>query len=81
MTGDSQKVRLEKPADTSKLTPILITLLCSLVLAVGSCFAAWQTNTIVSVGWIFFMGIFLLTTISFIVACVRAVRISIHKKR
>lgn len=67
--------------------PILITLLCSLLLAGGSCFAALQTFNYNRGGgtlWGIFMVIFLAAALSFIVACAwliaRAVRMTIQKR-
>ena len=87
MTTNPPRALPEEPARRSTLKPILITMLCSFVLAGGSCFAALGTFNLNSPGgwWGFFMTVFLLTALTFITACllliVRAVRISIQKKR
>jgi hypothetical protein len=57
----------EEPAKRSALKPILITMVCSFVLAGGSCFAASRTNDL---GWLgFFLGVFLLAALSFVITC------------
>jgi len=87
MTTNPPRALPEEPASRSTLKPILITMLCSFLVAGGSCFGALRTFEEASRGgwWRFFMAVFLLTAITFVTASllliVRAVRTSIQKKR
>lgn len=81
MTTNPPTVLPEEPTKRPPLAPILITMLCSLALAGGSCFAALRTFGADSSGlswWGFFIVAFLLTALMFVVACfwliVRVVR-------
>lgn len=89
MTTNPPTILPKEPAKRPPLGPILITMLCSLVLAGGSCFAALRTLDASSnpglSWWGFFMVVCLLAALTFVVAClwliVQVVRISVQKKR
>jgi uncharacterized membrane protein len=77
----------EEHEKKSTLTPILIALLCSFLLAGGSCFAALRTfkyNHGGGAWWFVFMAFFLAATLAFVVVCllliVRAFRGANRKK-
>jgi hypothetical protein len=78
----------EEHEKKSAFKPILITLLCSFLLAGGSCFAALRTFNYNSGGgtsWGVFMVIFLAAALTFSLTCVwlivRAIRMAVDKKR
>ena len=87
MTPPPQPLSSGEQANKSTFKPILITLLCSFLLAGGSCFAALRAVKYSESGgsWAVFMVIFLAATLSFIVACiwliVRTVRMAVQKRR
>jgi hypothetical protein len=88
MTTNRPTVLPEEHEKKSTLKPILITLLCSFLLAGGSCFAALRTFNYSRGGggsWGVFMAIFFAAALGFIVACiwltVRAARMAVHKRR
>ncbi len=88
MTTNPPPAAPEEHEEKPTFKPILITLLCSFLLAGGSCFAAVRTFTYSSGGgtsWGVFMVIFLAAALTFILACVwlmvRAIRVAIDKKR
>jgi hypothetical protein len=74
-----------KQAKKPTFKPILITLLCSFLLAGGSCFGFLNKATSGGQWQNVFMDVFLIAAFSFVAACVwlivRAVGIAIHKKR
>ena len=77
----------EEHEKKSTFTPILITVLCSFLLAGGSCFGALMTfndNHGGGAWWFVFMAVFLAATLAFVVACllliVRAFRRANRKK-
>ncbi len=61
-----------QPENKATFKPIVITLLCSFLLAGGSCFGALKAlkyNGGVGGWWLVFMALFAAATVAFIVAC------------